>query len=369
MSGQKVSAARPVVLLLLFVAAGAAGAWWWSMANRTIRPQAGSGGQVGNMAAGSPATAPKLPSAPSVLPDPFAPPANAPSFDVVRVVPGGGTVLAGRAEPGAEVTVLDGETVVGVVRADPRGEWVLAPNAPLPSGGRELSLSATDPGGAQTKGRETVVLSIPTRAPKPTAKNQAQSQTLAAAGAVPTTVIPEPVSPATPLVPVPALLVPQSGPPRLLNTQAGPAKLGLGTVDYTDQGDIRFTGTAAPNAPVRVYVDEAPVGDVAADAAGHWEMVPGQSVLGGVHRLRLDQLTDGGRVASRVELPFERAVMAPDMLASSRVVVQPGQNLWRLARSAYGSGVRYTVIYLANQEQIRDPNRIYPGQAFALPTH
>jgi len=49
------------------------------------------------------------------------------------------------------------------------------------------------------------------------------------------------------------------------------------------------------------------------------------------------------------------------------VVVQPGQNLWRLARSAYGTGVRYTVIYLANRDQIRDPRLIYPGQAFAVP--
>ena len=50
------------------------------------------------------------------------------------------------------------------------------------------------------------------------------------------------------------------------------------------------------------------------------------------------------------------------------MVVQPGENLWRLARGAYGDGSRYRVIYLANKEQIRDPRLIYPGQAFALPT-
>ena len=49
------------------------------------------------------------------------------------------------------------------------------------------------------------------------------------------------------------------------------------------------------------------------------------------------------------------------------MVVQPGQTLWRLARGAYGSGARYTVIYLANRDQIRDPGLIYPGQAFAVP--
>jgi len=72
----------------------------------------------------------------------------APSFDVVRVNPRGDAVIAGRAEPRAEVQVLDGERVLGTVTADPRGEWVLLPSAPLPSGERQLSLQAHRPGTA-----------------------------------------------------------------------------------------------------------------------------------------------------------------------------------------------------------------------------
>ena len=54
-------------------------------------------------------------------------------------------------------------------------------------------------------------------------------------------------------------------------------------------------------------------------------------------------------------------------LASGHVVVQPGESLWRIARHAYGQGVRYTVIFAANHDQIRDPDLIYPGQTFAVP--
>jgi nucleoid-associated protein YgaU len=50
------------------------------------------------------------------------------------------------------------------------------------------------------------------------------------------------------------------------------------------------------------------------------------------------------------------------------VVIQPGDNLWRIARGTYGRGVQYVVIYRANQDRIRDPNLIYPGQIFTLPT-
>jgi len=47
--------------------------------------------------------------------------------------------------------------------------------------------------------------------------------------------------------------------------------------------------------------------------------------------------------------------------------VSRGDNLWRLSRVTYGAGTRYAVIYKANRDQIRDPNRIYPGQIFVLP--
>jgi nucleoid-associated protein YgaU len=48
------------------------------------------------------------------------------------------------------------------------------------------------------------------------------------------------------------------------------------------------------------------------------------------------------------------------------IVVQ-GDNLWHISRSAYGRGVQYPKIYEANQDQIRDPKLIYPGQVFVLP--
>jgi nucleoid-associated protein YgaU len=53
--------------------------------------------------------------------------------------------------------------------------------------------------------------------------------------------------------------------------------------------------------------------------------------------------------------------------ATGKVVIQPGNNLWQISRVIYGKGRQYTVIYDANKEQIRDPNRIYPGQIFETP--
>lgn len=57
--------------------------------------------------------------------------------------------------------------------------------------------------------------------------------------------------------------------------------------------------------------------------------------------------------------------MVPEV---STAIVSRGENLWRISRRTYGRGMRYTTIFDANQEQIRNPHRIYPGQVFVLPT-
>ena len=278
-------------------------------------------------------------------PAPQVKPAIAPTFDIARVGPRGSAVFAGRAEPGAMVTVTNGDTTLGQAEADQRGEWVLVPEAPLAPGGRELSLSSRTLAGLDVKGDGTVLLDVPAAAPGPMNSG-----------------------------PVMALLVPQAGAPRLMQgapnmagAKPSSTRLGLDAVDYDDNGAIRFAGSAPPGAPVRVYVDNAPAGDATADALGRWTMTPRDTLIAGVHRLRVDQLNGTGKVLARVELPFQRTKVSAGELASGRVVVQPGQTLWRLARRAYGTGVRYTVIYLANRDQIRDPRLIYPGQAFAVP--
>jgi hypothetical protein len=164
------------------------------------------------------------------------------------------------------------------------------------------------------------------------------------------------------------LTTPQGAPTLLQGPgrQAG-VRLGLDIVDYEEDGDIRFAGTAPPGSTIRLYVNDAHVGDAITGPDGRWSLVPAASVAQGEHRLRLDQLDGAGRVAARAEQPFQRAAVAALDPGVQRVVVQPRQNLWRIARRAYGQGVRYTEIYAANRDVIRDPARIYPGQVFTIP--
>ena len=287
--------------------------------------------------ASSPAPVQAQPAVPETKPLPAMP-----SFDVVLVSPDGGAVIAGRAEPGALVTVHENGDVVGKAQADSHGTWVMAPDTKLPPGAGALTLMAQTAAGIKAGDSPVLV------------------------------VVPEPAKPgaAAPAVPPLAVLTPPAAPSRVLQapaTAATPRKLGIDTVDYDQHGAIQFSGSAPPNAPVRVYVDNVPVGEATAADTGHWAMSPPTQMRVGLHTLRLDQLGAAGQVLSRVEMPFERETLALAQVADGQVVVQPGQNLWRLARRVYGTGIRYTVIYRANRDQIRDPRRIYPGQVFNTP--
>ncbi len=49
------------------------------------------------------------------------------------------------------------------------------------------------------------------------------------------------------------------------------------------------------------------------------------------------------------------------------VIIRRGDSLWRISRRVYGRGIRYSTIYLANRDQIADPDLIWPGQVFRVP--
>ncbi|MEZ5781905.1 MAG: LysM peptidoglycan-binding domain-containing protein [Rhizobiaceae bacterium] len=68
----------------------------------------------------------------------------------------------------------------------------------------------------------------------------------------------------------------------------------------------------------------------------------------------------GNTVTEEVTAPPLRSV-------KSAVIIRRGDTLWRISRRVYGRGVRYSTIYLANQDQIRDPDMIWPGQVFGVP--
>ncbi len=287
-----------------------------------------------------------------------------PTFDTVRVESDGGTLAAGQASPGADVTLKRNGEVVGQAQANAEGDWVVVTEAPLPKGPSELSVEQKVADSGQTViSDQSIAVVVPTNPTekaivalvepgmptqvlqkaeptttaeatptKPAATAETAEKTTdqpavdstAAGGETPATAekapeaapetkmaVAEP-TPEAPKTEEPATQAPTTEqaaveqPPVETPVAKPGVPVSLDAVDYNATGDIVFSGSAAPGSPVRVYVDNAAVGDALADQAGHWNFAGTQKIAPGGHSLRVDQIDAAGKVMSRVELPFVR---------------------------------------------------------------
>lgn len=305
---------------------------------------------------------------------------GAPAFDIARIEPTGEAVVAGRATPGATVELLrNGEPHSRAV-ADQSGQFVMVPPR-LPSGTYDLTLRSKQPNGKQATSSQTVAVALE---PSPTDRPVAVLMTPGR----PTVVLSQPAAPK----PMAGAVVVES-------------------VEIEPGGKLHVSGRSQPGAAMRLYLNDSFVASVTAGTDGRFAVTINEGVASGSYRVRLDEVgSNSGAVRARAEVPFNvpdtgvtgsaraqaTASKRPDLAAAqerqlaaagapvlpdggsppSTVVVPKiatttvsrGDSLWRISHLAYGAGTRYAVIYKANREQIRNPNLIYPGQIFVLPT-
>ncbi|TIM20302.1 MAG: LysM peptidoglycan-binding domain-containing protein, partial [Mesorhizobium sp.] len=374
------------------------------------------------------ATAPAAPAADAAAPAAAGP--VAPSFDVVRVESNGSIVVAGNAAPNAKVEILNGSTVLGSTVAGPDGAFVIILDDPLKPGDYTIALRATT-GDVVTPSVQTAVVSVPKDAagqvlamveepgkpaelltvPTPETKPAAPA-TAPAAPAAEVEAAPAPAAPATP----PAAGVTEP-------------KIVVEAVEI-DGSKIFVAGLADAGRKVRAYANDILLGDAQTSTDGHFLVEATRDIPVGSYTIRVDGLdTDGVTVVARAAVPFERepgeavaavapsapkpvqpkpaapaateapaaaetapattpapATEAPAVVAEATppsdvpetvapklehadgaVIIRRNDTLWRISRRVYGHGVRFSTIYLANQDQISDPDRIWPGQVFKVP--
>ena len=260
-------------------------------------------------------------------------------------------VFAGRAEPGAKVRIRVNGKTIGTTTADANGEWVFIPEDSLAEGVQEIDLVSTTPSGGEAHSAKVVVAIVPE---KVTLAEESMEDN---AG--------NPV----------AVLMTRDGQgldqilqgKQIAEGLTAERALTLDILNYDATGQIDFSGQGLPDREIRAYINNQLIGIAKVNPDGTWQLTPEDQVQTGLYNLRIDQLDLAGNVISRLETPFSMASFERPAEGEGLVVVQPGNSLWRIARRLYGQGIRYTTIFVANQEQIRDPSLIYPGQIFVVP--
>jgi nucleoid-associated protein YgaU len=355
--------------------------------------------------------------------------ADAPTFDTVRIEADGTALIAGHSLPGAVIQILLGNEVVAETVADGGGNFVAFLNVPPGSEPRVLSLVARV-GEAEIASAQTIIVApvdepVVVAAAEPaqvetapavepaatpvtteTAQPASSEPTTAEAAAVetvPTQTTPEtaaveaaateaapetaaepaqtPEAPAAETAP-PVLLADESGVKVIQSGgQADPEvaeAVALDTITYDSDGNVVLAGRAQANDSVQIYLDNTSIASASVSPEGDWQTTLPE-VESGVYTLRVDEVSQDGQVVSRIETPFKREeaekvaevlqeeTANPDFQVAMRTV-QPGNTLWAIARERYGKGIMYVLVFEANRDRIRNPDLIYPGQVFVLPT-
>jgi nucleoid-associated protein YgaU len=321
------------------------------------------------------------------------------TLDVVDYDDSGEIIFSGRGSPGATVRLYVDNNPVGDAPVDGKGGWTLTGRGRIAPGQHALRVdelgpsakvqsrvelpfvranpaevaaldrdskespakpestvepatppaSAAPPGGQQTAAAPSAPESEPEATPK--------SDRLAATAAPPAAP-PGAATAAPPAAPSGAVTAePPAAPPGAIT--AAPPGAATAAPPAAPPGAVTAeppANSAAAVAPPVATLSESPPAPATTPQAAEPAPPPstGQQPMGkGQAMASLPEASPGSAEAPRPR--------------QGRVVIQPGNNLWNISRVIYGKGTRYTVIFQANKDLIRNPRLIYPGQIFATP--
>ncbi|MCO2821125.1 BapA prefix-like domain-containing protein [Pseudomonas aeruginosa] len=215
------------------------------------------------------------------------------------VDPSNGTTLSGTAEPGATVTLTDGNgNPIGQVTADGSGNWTFTPSTPLPNG-TVVNATATDPSGNASSPASTTVDSVAPATPVVNPSNGAEISGTAEPGATVTLTdgSGNPIGQVTadgsgnwsftPTTPLPnGTVVNATATDASGNTSAGSSvtvdSVAPATPVINPSNGTTLSGTADPGATVTLTDGIGnPIGQVTADGSGNWSFTPSTPLADG----------------------------------------------------------------------------------------
>jgi nucleoid-associated protein YgaU len=272
-------------------------------------------------------------------------PAKLVSIDAVDYDPSGNIVFSGQGEAGNTARIYVDNQFLGDAPVGEDGRWTYAGTADVAQGVHTLRVDGLDAQG-----------SVLNRVEVPFFREEQTKVAEAAQPAAP--------SPEQPTAEQPTAEQPTAEQPAGAEAPAQPEQ-------PAQQAETAASepAAAAPEAPAPAAEQQPPAAEPPATTAEASEQPAAEQPSASQVAETEASAQDQGAMQQPEEAPA--VVQAPEaaspVSSEGRIVIQPGNNLWRISRVLYGSGSKFTMLYEANKDQIRNPNLIYPGQVFRTP--
>ena len=298
------------------------------------------------------------------------------TIDLARVKPDGAAVFAGTAAPNAKIRIFEGDILLGETIANANGEWVIVLEKSLAAGQHLISVAMERSDGTtemadrslaveiyqDTETKPLVALlpetatEVPVLIQSPDDVDKTKSAATASEATASGTIVAD-AAEAAPAKP--------QAKSQIAASQI--AALAPSAIVWRDASRILISGTSRGGVRVTVNDAKGQFGEALVLADGAWQIAGSLDMDMAVNQLRFALFDDANQIIARYDLPVKARDLAKGQDGSPLVVVNKGDMLWRIAYHQLGEGVKYVDIVRRNQQDIADPDLIYPKQIFAVP--
>jgi nucleoid-associated protein YgaU len=303
------------------------------------------------------------------------------TIHLARVKPDGAAVFAGTAAPDAKIRIFEGDILLGETIANANGEWVIVLEKSLAAGQHLISVAMERSDGTTEMADRSLAVEI---------YQDTETKPLVAllpetATEVPVLIqSPDDVDKAKPAATASEAIVADAAKADVAMSEtaaAAPGKaqangqiaasqiaaLAPSAIVWRDASRILISGTSRGGVRVAVNDAKGQFGEALVLADGAWQVAGSLDMDIAVNQLRFALFDDANQIIARYDLPVKARDLAKGQDGSPLVVVNKGDMLWRIAYHQLGEGVKYVDIVRRNQQDIADPDLIFPKQIFAVP--
>lgn len=237
--------------------------------------------------------------------------------------------LSGIGEPGGVVILTNLGERLRQIRVNDLGQWGVTLSVEEKAMGLEAQLYP-DEDTLAIRSEETIFrLPVPTGAEAAAANYAAKALILVTSPGKPSRLIQSPFGD-----------VPTSGP------------LSLSTIDYDYAGGVIITGTSSLPGRIRVYAQDAVIGDLGIGVSGRWSYIAGRMLPRGEIAIRVELIpaqgtpnVPDGPITLTVPYDFQPPLREEQTDGSGALFVNREPLQWQVRRTLIGGGGQSTVIF------------------------
>lgn len=303
------------------------------------------------------------------------------TIDLARVKPDGAAVFAGTAAPNAKIRIFEGDILLGETIANANGEWVIVLEKSLAAGQHLISVAMERSDGTtemadrslaveiyqDTETKPLVALLPETATEVPVLIQSPDDVDKAKPAATASEAIVADAAKADATMSETAAAAPGKAEANSQISASQIAALAPSAIVWRDASRILISGTSRGGVRVAVNDAKGQFGEALVLADGAWQVAGSLDMDIAVNQLRFALFDDANQIIARYDLPVKARDLAKGQDGSPLVVVNKGDMLWRIAYHQLGEGVKYVDIVRRNQQDIADPDLIFPKQIFAVP--